>query len=559
MTDLEFLAAAAEAARRARASNGLDLEETQENAPDAGQPGVPDVRYEPNGSASTQSSLLDQPAADAADDDSPHQQTGEQPVDDDAEIARLAALPALQYERERDAAAKKLKCRVPILDKLVAAARGGNAGDTGGQGQALVLADIEPWPERVDGSQLLDDIVTEIRRYVVLGTPAAHGVALWAVTDHAFEQFFIFPRLFIKAPEKGCGKTTLLDVIGRLVSRPLVASNISAAALFRTIEAFNPTMLLDEADSFLRHNEDLRGVVDAGHQRQGAVIRTSGEDHEPRRFRVFAPIVMAGIGDLPGTIEDRSIKIQMRRRRPDERVASLRLDRATKFDELARRAARWAKDHAEELAAADPVMPASIYNRAADNWRPLLAMADLAGGDWPDRAREAAVELSVAGDDAESAKVLLLGDIRELFDKYPPQKVLFTREILTALHADETRPWSEWKNGKAMTHHQLAGQLKPFNIKPRTVRRGAENDKGYKLEWFDDAFARYLPPRSVTRSQLSDCADFEPLPSVTPAVTVTQVVTDDDAENTRVSAGCDGVTDREREALDEGEETVWTA
>jgi hypothetical protein len=89
-----------------------------------------------------------------------------------------------------------------------------------------------------------------------------------------------------------------------------------------------PTLLLDEGDTYLRHNEDLRGVIDAGHQRNGAVIRTVGEDHEPRRFSVFAPVVIAAIGDLPATIEDRSIKIPMRRRRPDEQVESLRLDRA---------------------------------------------------------------------------------------------------------------------------------------------------------------------------------------------------------------------------------------
>jgi putative DNA primase/helicase len=562
MTDHGFLAAAAEAARRAKASNGLDLKETQENAPVANKPEKANgpSSQDGNGSVSDQPPHLEDPAAADGDNESLPQRADQKPVDDDAEIARLAALPALQYEREREVAAESLGWRVSILDRLVAAARAGNAAETGGQGQALVLSDIEPWPEPVDGGQLLDDIVAEIGRYVVLDTAAAHGVALWAVIDHAFEQFFIFPRLFIKAPEKGCGKTTLLDVIGCLVSRPLLASNISPAALFRTIKAFKPTMLLDEADTFLPHDEGLRGIVDAGHQRLGAVIRTSGEDHEPRIFRVFAPIVMAGIGHLPGTIEDRSIKISMRRRRPDEQVVSLRLDRANKLNELARRAARWAKDHADELAVADPEMPATIYNRAADNWRPLLAMADSVGGHWPKRARDAAIRLSDdAGDDAESAKVLLLGDIRELFFRGRSRKELFTQEILTALHADETRQWCEWRNGKPMTPRQLADQLRPFKIKPGSIRRDAETGKGYELQSFKDAFERYLPPRSVTTSQLSDSAGSEPLSSVTPAVTVTQVVTADDAENTRVSAGCDGVTDREQEALDEEMEMEWTA
>jgi hypothetical protein len=244
----------------------------------------------------------------------------------------------------------------------------------------------------VDGAELLDALAKAIRRYVVLDQREADAVALWALATHAFDAFFILPRLFITAPEKGCGKSTLLDVLSRLVPRPLGASSITAAALFRTIEAARPTLLLDEADTYARDNEDLRGVLDAGHRRDGAVIRTVGEDHEPRRFSAWAPVALAAIGHLPGTIEDRSIIVRMRRRRPDEQVSTLRGDRASELEELVRKMARWAKDHAEALGAADPGMPASIYNRAADNWRPLLAAADATGGEWPERARRAAIE-----------------------------------------------------------------------------------------------------------------------------------------------------------------------
>jgi len=186
--------------------------------------------------------------------------------------------------------------------------------------------------------------------------------------------------LFVNSPEKGCGKSTLLDVLSRLVPNPLGASNITAAALFRVIEAARPTLLLDEADTYARNNEDLRGVLDAGHRRDGAVIRTVGDDHEPRQFSAWAPVALAAIGRLPGTIEDRSVRIGLRRRRPDEAVEPLRLDRAGALDDLAHKAARWAADHAAELAAADPPVPEGIVNRAADNWRPLLAVADIAGG-----------------------------------------------------------------------------------------------------------------------------------------------------------------------------------
>jgi putative DNA primase/helicase len=203
------------------------------------------------------------------------------------------------------------------------------------------------WPELVDGVTLLAELAEAIRRHVVLGEAEAVAAALWVVAVHAFDTWPVFPK-------------------------PRGASNITAAALFRVIEAAHPTLLLDEADTYARDNEDLRGVLDAGHRRDGAVIRTVGDDHEPRQFSAWAPVALAASGRLPGTIEDRSIRIGLRRRRPDEAVEPLRLDRTGELEDLARKAARWAADHAAELAAADPAMPEGIINRAADNWRPLL-------------------------------------------------------------------------------------------------------------------------------------------------------------------------------------------
>jgi putative DNA primase/helicase len=480
---------------------------------------------------------------------------------DDAEIARLAALPALQYDREREAAAAKLGCRVSTLDATVRAVspRNGGTGSVAGvacQGRPLDLHEPEPSPNPVNGAALLDDLVTAIRNYVVVGDAEAVAVALWVVASHAFDTFSIFPRLFVTAPERGCGKSTLLDVIGGLVRRKLSADSITAAALFRTIEAARPTLLLDEADTYLRDREDLRGVIDSGHRRDGGVIRTVGDNHEPRRFSTSAPVALAAIGRLPGTIEDRSIKIEMRRRRPDEVVSPLRLDRASALEQLASQAARWARDHGQALDAADPVMPAGIYNRLADNWRPLLAVADVTGGTWPDRTRKAAIELSADAEDTASAGVWLLTDLRELFVR-APTGILFTKELLAALHQDETRPWPDWKNGRPITERHLAGLLKPHKIKPKTVRRGTQTEKGYRAEWFNDVFARYLPARSVTPSQLSNSAGLEPPRSVTAMVTATVDVTDRKCQNASISAGCDAVTDPEPGSPDA--ETIWTA
>jgi putative DNA primase/helicase len=394
----------------------------------------------------------------------------------------------------------------------------------------------------VDGAALLDEVTSAIHRYVVLRPHEADAVALWVLAVHAFNAWHIFPRLLVTAPEMRCGKTTLLDLLLRLVPRPLGASNVTAAALFRTIEAARPTFLLDEADAWARHNEDLRSIIDGGHKRDASVVRTVGDNHEPRQFSLWAPMALAAIGHLARTIADRAIIIRLRRRRPDEPIESLRLYRTGKLDILGRKAARWAVDNAAALAAADPPMPDGIYSRDADNWCPLLAVADLASGGWPARAREAAVTLTHAGtDDNDSTRELLLADLRELFAA-EQSGVLFTAEILAALHKDETRPWAEYgKARKPITDVQLAALLKPYGIRPKTVRRGIRTDKGYRREWLEDTFARYLPAfPAVTPSQMRDSAAL----GDSPAVTWDLNVTAGNRENPSISASCDGVTGR---------------
>jgi putative DNA primase/helicase len=384
--------------------------------------------------------------------------TGDRSAEDALEIARLVTLPTLEYEREREASAEKLGCRVTQLDRLVTAARGDRGAENTlcGQGRALNLHEPDPWPDAVDGAALLDALAVAVRRYVVLGEAETVSVALWVLAVHAFDAYRIFPRLLITAPEKGCGKTTLLDVLRPLVPRPLAAANIKAAPLFRVIELMRPTLLLDEADAYARDDEDLRSVLNAGHHREGAVIRCVGDKHEPRQFSAWAPVALAAIGHLPGTIEDRAIIIRLRRRRPDEVVESLRLDRTGGLDELARKAARWGCDHAPSLARADPAIPARMVNRAADNWNPLLAVADLAGGNWPTRARQAATELTAEGNDHDSSRVALLADIREAFAKTRTDR-LASEDLVAYLAALDDRPWPEWKTGSRSPRRRLRG------------------------------------------------------------------------------------------------------
>jgi putative DNA primase/helicase len=432
-------------------------------------------------------------------------------VGDEAEITRLAVLTPIAYERERDAAAKRLGCRVSILDRLIVAAQGADIGNPAGRGRSLQLADIEPFPKPVDGAALLDEIARAIGRYVVLDEFAAVAVALWIVHAHAIDAAYVSPRLAITSPEKRCGKTTLLTVFGALVARALATANMTTATIFRVIEAVRPTLLIDEADSFLGDADEMRGVINAGHCRATAtVLRTveTRDGYEVRGFSVWGAMALAAIGRLPGTIEDRSIKIAMRRRRPDEPAERLRLDRLDGLAPIARRAARWATDHFDALRAADPDVPAELHDRAADNWRSLLAIADAAGGGWPERARRAAVFLARDGaDDAETARTMLLADIKAAFDAQATDR-LASEEIVAHLMGLDDRPWPEFRGGRAITKVQLAKLLKPLRISSGTIRLDdGRTPKGYHRRAFEDAFARYLPPeQNAATPQPADSA-----------------------------------------------------
>jgi len=467
-------------------------------------------------------------------------------IEVNAEINRLAGMEPFKYAQERKASAKKLGVGVGFLDAAVKTARGEN-GDTKGQGRALELPVTEPWPESVNGAALLDDICTTVKSYLVLPDGGAEILSLWAVHTHAFECFGHSPRLAITAPEKGCGKTTALDVLQMLVARPLPTSNATTAAVFRTIEMAKPTLLLDEGDTFLKDNEELRGVLNAGHRRGGQIIRTVGDDHEPRQFSTWTPAAIAMIGRLPDTLEDRSVSVSLRRRRPSEKVQPFRSERAQDLKRLARMIARWCDDNRQSLSAADPETGA-LVNRAADNWRPLFAISDIAGGDWPKLARSIAEDAGAAKQD-QSKRIMVLSDIRDIFAARPEADRLPSAELAEELSAMENRPWSEWRNGKPITQAALARLLGPFRITPGTKRAGDYTFKGYLLSDFTEAFEIYLLDQTVTPSQTNNGGKSDASQSVTSESNVTT----SKASQSNNDALCDGVT-----VCEDEEESAWT-
>ncbi len=386
-------------------------------------------------------------------------------------------------------------------------------------GRPPLIEDPEPWPHPVVGAQLLMDLEDVFARHLVLPAHASIALALWTLHTYLLNAFQLSPILAVTSATKRCGKSLLLVVLGALVPRRLNASNITPAALFRTIEKFTPTLVVDEADTFLKGKDELRGVLNSGHTRPLAqVVRCVGDNHEPRMFSTWCAKAIALIGKLATTLHDRAIEIRMQRRRPDEAVERVRLDRIDAVCDAPRRqCARWAVDHFVALAEADPDVPAALDDRAQDNWRPLLAIADEAGGDWPRWAREAALALSGSTEvEDEELGVQVLADVRTVFAAAGDPDVLPSHDILSALHDMEDRPWAAWgRSGKKMTGHAFARLLRQFGIRSAgPTRVFGKVERAYRAEAFKEAWDRFLPPVSESEDETPESASAAPASAV---------------------------------------------
>jgi hypothetical protein len=375
----------------------------------------------------------------------------------------------------------------------------------------LDLPEPEPWPEPVDGALLLDDLLREASRSVVLPKWGPEAVALFTVHTYAFALRRVSAYLGVESPEKRCGKSTLLGVLGKLVSRPVVAANISSPAFFRVIQELEPTLLIDEGDSFLRRRGDLRGILNAGYTRETAYVmrvtnqKGKGEPHTTvgasrrqnpgsrlARFSCFCPKVVATIGHLPETLSDRCILIRMHRKTAREKC-----ERRCELDwaPLRRRCARFVADHAPEIANAAPAMPSSLNDREAEIWEPLIVLADLAGGRWPQLAREAALALSASAQERNPIGSLLLDIVVILLEAEAER--MFSRRLVAELNRLRERPWAALTKGKELTPLSLAGLVAPYGLRPRTIWIGDEQGKGYYKEEFLPLFQRYVPASEV--------------------------------------------------------------
>jgi hypothetical protein len=360
---------------------------------------------------------------------------------------------------------------------------------------------------------LLEDVGRFIRRFVVLTEIQADTLALWTAHTHAIKAADTTPYLAITSAEKRSGKTRLLEVLELLVQTGLPTANTSDAALFRTISKLSPTLLLDEVDAIFkaREREDLRGLLNAGYRR-GAVVRRMGgaKNTTLETFEVFCPKAFAGIGNcLPDTILDRSITIALQRKTREEEVERFRRRDVVPEGELLRdRLADWLEPQVDDLHRARPALPEDLDDRAQDMWESLLAVAELAGGDWPRRAWQAALELSGSGGrEDESLTALLLKDIHAVFSNGAGEHVK-TAELIAHLAEVEESPWGDW-HGRTISPQALSRLLRSHRIKTMPVWIDGKTVRGYKAEQFADAFHRVLGVRSVSAVR-SDATSHTP-------------------------------------------------
>ena len=393
-------------------------------------------------------------------------------------------------------------------------------------------AEGEPLPkvERSEGAAILDEVEHVYRRYVAWSNEhQAVAVTLWTGHTHAADSSDTTPYLDISSAEPESGKTRTLEVAEQLTARAWMLIEPSEAAMFRKIERDKPTLLLDEVDALWGRKADgregLRALLNAGYRRGATVPRCVGEGTgmTVQDFPVYGPKALAGLaGKLPRTIVSRSIPIRLRRRAKAEPVERFRLGRATaELEPIRLRLAAWVQLVNPELEAADPEIPGALSDRQADSWQALLSIADAAGGDWPKRARAAAIELHGHDPAADpSIGVLLLGHVLEAFMDAKADR-LPTAQLLNRLVDREDAPWAEWwahdveKGETKGPAAKLAKLLKPYGVKPKVLDFGGGKARGYELEAFDEAATRYLPPDPVSErndvsSQVSGHIDTLP-------------------------------------------------
>jgi len=382
---------------------------------------------------------------------------------------------------------------------------------------------------RIDGAALLEAIYDFLGRFVAYPSTAARVAhTLWIAHTHLMDIWESTPRIAFLSPEPASGKTRAIEITESLVPRPIEAINVTPAYLFRKVSdpKGTPTILYDEIDTLFgpraKGNEEVRAILNAGHRRGATAGRcvVKGKLIETEDLPAYCAVALAGLGNLPDTILSRSIKVDMQRRSPSEGIEPYRRrEHAPKGNVLRDQLAAWAASVRTKLADTRPTMPDGVCDRDADIWEPLVAVADVAGGDWPARARHSAVTLvTLAKAATPSLGIRLLASLRLIFGE---REAIATNDILEKLKALEDEPWGDLK-GRAIDGRRLGNFLRRYHVTSKTVRIGTRVARGYTREDLYDPWLRYLPnPIGEGSNQSSSKGSSDP--AVAGVTTVTSV------------------------------------
>ena len=367
--------------------------------------------------------------------------------------------------------------------------------------EALVAAAAEPRttaPE--NAATLLRDVRAFIARYVVLTPEQEVTRDVSGRLTVGRSRLRTSPYLSVSSAVMRAGKTRLLETVELLVRNPWRVVQPSEAVLFRKLGQGDSTLLFDEVDAVFGRNvpdaqEGIRAVLNCGFQRGATIPRCIDHGKKIEEFAVFGPKLLAGIGLPPPTVRDRSFVIEMRRKKRTEAVSRFRRrDVEALAAPLRERLERWAEAAVDGLRDARPELPEKLGDRAQDGAEPLLAIADSAGAEWPDLVRKALVALAGEGEgDDDELRLRLLADVRAvlaLLQKTDGE--ITTKALLSELHDREESPWKKLNKGDGLDARGLASLLRPFGIRPKGVRVGADVLRGYEVSAFSDPFDRYL-------------------------------------------------------------------
>lgn len=433
-------------------------------------------------------------------------------------LAWLSAISKLEYEERRVKISKKSGLRTSFFDAEYEKVSGKKKTDEEVSAVVALITEHRPWNEPVDLVDVLEETEAVFRQYIHFKREGDYITsALWVGQTYTVEHQSEFPYFGVRSPVEQCGKTSVLYLAGHMSYRSLKAGNISAAAAFRVINEHHPCLFIDEVDTFIHLHEDFVGILNLGHSREGGcVLRVLGENHdETTPFEVWGPKAYGMIGTAPATFASRTVPVILERATNSDGLTSfpktpkgkdaLRL----RLHTIASKWKRWADDNKDAIADWEPDV-SKFENRAADNWYPLLRIAEMAGEEW---AKRAVVAAGVVDPYAKpDTKRLLLRDIRNIFHTRKVQGKEHETITPATLVLDLLAQPSGWNEtgrfDKPISGKMLSNMLEDFGVKSSRSKGGGKAHRVYRLVDLAPVFERFLtdPPEETELGTMDDRA-----------------------------------------------------